>query len=163
MGTLQFFCPATHQQASTGIENDVDTDRTLCGRPSAGRIGTLYGGRGLSGCEGVAFPSSPLKRDPRDTGRAASGGPRSSMRRAGGTCAHSLLSEQNCARYNDTRHERDHAVKQQQILEKSNHHSLPRDWCFPRQVSELGTFPGDAPSPSAPPLTSGSEPRKPGT
>jgi hypothetical protein len=27
MGTLQFFCPATHQQASTGIETDLDSLR----------------------------------------------------------------------------------------------------------------------------------------
>ena len=31
MGTLQFFCPATHQQASTGIETDVDSLRSYWG------------------------------------------------------------------------------------------------------------------------------------
>lgn len=51
-------------------------------------------GRGLSECEGVASPQPPQEGHPRDTGRAVRNGPRSgSMRRAGGTCAHSLLAE----------------------------------------------------------------------
>jgi hypothetical protein len=99
---------------------------------------------------GCRFPPSPPQEGhPRDTGRAVRSGPRSgSMRRAGGTCAHPLLAEQGRARDHDARDERGHAAKQQHFIQKSAHHSLPPDWCFPRQVPQLGcrlSVPWDAP------------------
>ena len=92
---------------------------------------------------GCRFPPSPPQEGhPRDTGRAVRSGPRSgSMRRAGGTCAHPLLAEHCRARDHHARDKCDHAVKQQHFIQKSVHHSLPRDWCFPPTSSTTRNSP----------------------